>query len=73
MESVKDVCYKQCAVIEFLVAENESMGNMHRRLCNVYRSATVDRSSVACGTKRVMASEAGKAELHDLPSENLAT
>jgi hypothetical protein len=43
------------------------MINFHKYLCNVYESATVDRRTVGCWVKRVMASETGKAELHDLP------
>jgi hypothetical protein len=30
MVSVSDTCYKQQAVIEFLVAEKESVGNIHK-------------------------------------------
>jgi len=41
--------------------------NFHINLCNVYESAMVDRRTVGCWVKRVMASETGKAELHDLP------
>jgi len=29
------VCYKQRVVIEFLVADKESVSNINRRLCNV--------------------------------------
>jgi len=38
MASVCDSRYKQRAVIEFLVAEKESVGNIHKRLCAVYGS-----------------------------------
>jgi hypothetical protein len=67
MESVNDVSYKQCAAVEFLVTENESVGNIYRSLCNVYGSATVDRSNVGRWDKRMTASETGKAALQDLP------
>jgi squalene cyclase len=67
MESVIDVHYKQCAVIEFLVTEKESVGNIHKCLCNVHGSAMVDRSTAGHWVKRVSAFETGKAELHNLP------
>jgi hypothetical protein len=67
MESVNDVPYKQHAVIEFLDAEKESVRNIHKRHCNVCGSATVNRSTVGRWTKRVTASETGRAEPHDLP------
>jgi len=35
MASVYDTRYKQRAVIELLVAEKESVGNIHKRLCAV--------------------------------------
>jgi hypothetical protein len=54
--------YKQCAVIEFLVAEKESLRNFHKCLCNIYRSAAaVDRSTVGRRVQKVTATE-----LHDL-------
>jgi hypothetical protein len=43
------------------------MRNFHKYLCNVYESATVDRRTVDCWVKRVLASETAKAKLHDLP------
>jgi len=47
MEPVNDVQYKQCAVIEFLVANKQSMKNIHKHLlCNAYGSAVVNRSTV---------------------------
>jgi hypothetical protein len=62
--SVSDVQYKQRAVMEFLVAEEGSVRNIHKRLCNVYGSATVDRSTVGRWAKRATASETGKPERH---------
>jgi hypothetical protein len=66
MKSVIFVRYKERAVIEFLLAE-KSVGNIHKRLCNVYGSATVDRSTAGRWAKRMTASETGTAEPHDLP------
>jgi hypothetical protein len=46
MESGSDVRSKQRALIEFLLAENESITNIHRRLANVYGDMAVDKSTV---------------------------
>jgi hypothetical protein len=47
MEPVNDVRYKQCVVIEFLVANKQSLKNIHKRLfCNAYGSAVVNGSTV---------------------------
>jgi hypothetical protein len=43
MASVSDTRYKQRAVIEFLVAEKEIVGNIHKHLCAVYGSCAVDK------------------------------
>ena len=67
MVSVSDTRYKQQAVIEFLVAEKESVGNIHKRLCAVYGSCAVDRSTVGRWVERVKASGSGETELHDRP------
>ena len=61
-----DVRYKQSAVIEFLVAEKESVRNNHKCLSNVYGSAVDNRSTICPWTKRVTASKTWKAELHDM-------
>jgi acetolactate synthase regulatory subunit len=42
-----DVLLKQQAVIEFLVAENESVTNIHQQLKNVYGVRVVDKSTVS--------------------------
>src|SRR3981081_3951695 len=47
MASCGDMRFKQRAVIEFLVAENESVTNIHRRLENVYGDNAVGRSTVS--------------------------
>lgn len=66
MASVSDIRHKQRAVIEFLVAEKETVGNIHKRLCKVYGTSAVDRSTVGRWARRVAASEGGAAELQDL-------
>jgi hypothetical protein len=63
MASVSDTRYKQRAVIEFLLAEKESVGNIHKRLCAVYGSCAVDRSTVARWVQRVNASGSGETEI----------
>jgi transposase len=67
MRSVSDTCYKQRAVIEFLVAEKESVENIRKRLCAVYGSYAVNRSTVEHWVQRVKASENGETELHGRP------
>jgi len=67
MGSVSDTCYKQRAVIEFLVAEKESVGNIHKQLCAVYGSCALNRSTVGHWVQRVKASGSGETELHDRP------
>jgi len=67
VELVSDVCCKQLAVTEFLVANKKSVTSIHRSLCIVYTNAVVDRSSSGHWVKRVMASKTGKVELCDLP------
>ena len=62
MTPVSDACYKQRAVIEFLVAEKESVGNIHKWFCAVYGSCAVDRSAVGSWVQR-----SGETELHDRP------
>lgn len=61
MESIHYVWWKQHAVIEFLGAKKESVRNFHKYLCDVYGSAKVEKSTVSCWAKRVMASGTGKA------------
>jgi hypothetical protein len=63
MASVSDTRYKQRAVIELLVAEKESVGNIHKRLCAVYGSCTVDRSTVGIWIQRVTASGSEETEI----------
>jgi hypothetical protein len=49
------------------VAGKESAGNMHRRLCAVYGSCAIDRSTVGRWVQRVKVSGIGETELHDRP------
>jgi transposase len=65
--SVADSRFKQGAVIEFLVHENESVVNIHKRLCAMYGSYAVDRSTAGRWAKRVKASGSAETELRDLP------
>jgi len=65
MASVSDTHYKQRAVIEFLVAEKESMGNIHKRLCAVYGSCAVNITIFFPFVQRVKASGSGETELYD--------
>ena len=63
MVSVSDTHYKR-AVIEFLVVKKESV-NIHKRLCAVYGSCAVDRSTAGRWVQRSKASGSGEMELHD--------
>jgi hypothetical protein len=67
MASVSDPRFKQRAVSEFLVHENESVVNIHKLLCAVHGSCAVDRSTVVREAKRVKASGSPVTELRDLP------
>jgi transposase len=67
MASVSDTRYKQRTVIVFLVAEKETVENIHKRLCAVYGSCAVDRSTAGRWVQRVKASESGETDLHDQP------
>jgi DNA-binding MarR family transcriptional regulator len=64
---VSDVRSKQRAVIEFLLAENESITNIHGRLTNVYGDMAVDKSTVSRWAKRLASSEQGQGNVSDLP------
>jgi hypothetical protein len=70
MESVSDVRSKQRAVIEFLLAENESITNIHRRLTNIYGDMAVDKSTVSCWAEQLALSEQGQANVFDIPPIN---
>jgi len=60
MAFMPDTHYKQGAVIEFLVVEKESVGNIHKLLCAVYGSCAVER-----WVQQVKASGSAETELHD--------
>jgi DNA-binding MarR family transcriptional regulator len=67
MESASDVRCKQGAVIEFLLAENETSELIHRRLRKIYGDMAVDKSTVSRWAKRLASSEQGRGTLSDLP------
>jgi hypothetical protein len=60
MVSLSDTRYKQRAVIEFLLAEKEIVGNLHKWLCVVYGSCVVDMSTVGRWVQRFKASGSGE-------------
>jgi DNA-binding MarR family transcriptional regulator len=66
MESVSYVRSKQRAVIEFLLAENESITDIYRRLKNVYGDMAVDKSTVSRWATRLASSEQGQGNVSDL-------
>ncbi|XP_021925029.1 putative uncharacterized protein FLJ37770 [Zootermopsis nevadensis] len=68
-EKTKETEYvlrKQRAVIEFLVCENETVGNIHKRLQKVYGEDTVDRRTVSHWAQRT-SGKGGHADIRDLP------
>jgi hypothetical protein len=65
MASDSEARHKQRAVIEFLMAEEETVGNIHKSLKNVYGYCTVNRSTVGCWAKCVRSSERGNTNLDD--------
>ena len=67
MMSVSDPRYKLRAVIEFLIAEKETVGNIHKRLCVVYGDCAVDRRTVGLWTMKAKASESATTQLQALP------
>jgi transposase len=69
MASAADSHFKQRAVISFLVHEKESVLNIHKRLCTVYGSCAVDKSTVGRWAERVTPSGSVETELRDLPRD----
>jgi hypothetical protein len=67
MASDSEARHRQRAVIEFLTAEEETVGNIDKHLKKVYGGCTVDRSTVGCWVKHVRSSERGNANLDDEP------
>jgi len=57
------VCYKQGAVIEFLLTDKESVSSISGRLCNVCESCAVERNTFGRWAIRVTDGGTGKAEL----------
>jgi hypothetical protein len=60
-----DLGFKQRVVIEFLMAEKESITNIHKRLKNVYVVNAVDKSTISRWASRIAESEKGHTELSD--------
>jgi hypothetical protein len=60
-ELVNDAWYEQCADT-FLAAEEETLRNNHKCLCSVYGNATIDRSTIGCWVRGVIAFKSGKQE-----------
>ena len=53
--------------MEFHVTEKKLLRKIHKNLCSIHGSATVDRSTVGAWARRVTAFETWKTELHALP------
>lgn len=66
MAATLDVRQKQRAVIEFLCCENETVGNIHKRLKKVYGNAAVDRSTVSRWASRLR-DDSGHGNIEDSP------
>lgn len=67
MAAVSELSFKQRAMIDFFLADNEIVGNIHKWLKNVCGNCAVNRSTVNLWAKWVIASEGGQAKLCDLP------
>jgi hypothetical protein len=67
MEPLNNVRYKQRIVIEFLIAEKETVVNIHKRLCYVYGSCAVDRSTVSCWVQTIKDAGSGDSDLLNKP------
>jgi hypothetical protein len=62
-----DIFLQTSAMIEFHVAEKESLRIIQKHLCIVYRSVTVNRCTSGHWVRRGTASETRKAEFCVLP------
>jgi hypothetical protein len=58
MAAPTDIRQKQCAVIEFLVCEKETVGNIHKQLQKVYGDYAVNCSTVGRWAKWLSAEAA---------------
>ena len=65
IEFVSDLRYNVRAVIEFLVAEKESLGKIHKGCVLCMEVVQSDRSTVRRWVQRVKASGSEETELHD--------
>jgi hypothetical protein len=68
-----DVHLKQQAIVEFLVAEKESVTNIHRQLKNVYGDNAVDKNTICHWASQIAGSEKSQAELSDTPRSGRPT
>jgi len=68
MESTHHSLYRQLAVVEFLVAEKETVRNIRKWLGSVCGHAAVDRNIVGRWAKMVRGGEVGRAQLLGVPS-----
>jgi transposase len=66
MAAVLDVRQKQRGLIEFLCCENETVGNIHKRLKNVQGGDAVGRSTVSRWARR-LSGESGHANIRGSP------
>lgn len=67
MAKLKKLHYNQRSVIEFIVPQNDTVVNIYTRLCSVYESCAVIRSTVLWWTQIIKASARRGTVLHDLP------
>lgn len=54
-------------MLEFLNAEKKQLVNTEKRLCSVYGSCAIYRSTAGHGDQRVKATKSSDMELYDLP------
>jgi hypothetical protein len=67
MASNSWVCYKQRAIIHFLVATEGTVESIYKCLKNIDAEGTSDRSTEGCWRKFVRLAEQGNCTLHDQP------
>jgi len=60
------VCFVQWLLIEFLVAEKESVMSIHRWLNSVSCLSADDKSTVSCWASQISGFEKDQAELRDI-------
>ena len=62
-----DLRFKQCDVIEFLVANREPTTKIHKGLKNICSVVPLDKSNVSRWVSRIADSEKSQEELSDAP------